>query len=221
MVLFYDIDGDHADHDDWHSNEHFAERLGVPGFIRATRWVATRAATRYLVTYEVADVDVATSAGYLERLNQPSPWTSRMMPRFRGMTRGFCNVLRSEGFGLGAAAAVLRFTPGEGSEADLTDWIGTDILPALAERREVAGAHLLRPAPPPPMTREQSLRGADNPMSWLVLATACDAAALEKAVDELLDNAAFRQHGAAQVMTPGFYGLHQTATAEEVRAVRV
>jgi hypothetical protein len=61
MVLFYDIEGDSADHDDWHSNEHFHERLSVPGFIRATRWVSTGSAPRYMVTYEVSGVDVATS----------------------------------------------------------------------------------------------------------------------------------------------------------------
>src|SRR3546814_5593036 len=38
MVLNYDIAGDTADHDDWHSYEHMHERLSVPGFVRATRW---------------------------------------------------------------------------------------------------------------------------------------------------------------------------------------
>ncbi|MGF1623222.1 MAG: hypothetical protein ACFCUR_21780 [Rhodomicrobiaceae bacterium] len=92
MVLFYDIDGDdnaddNADHYDWHSYEHLHERLSVPGFLRATRWVATEGTPRYMVTYEVSGVDVATSPGYLDRLNDPTPWTSDMMPRFRGMTR--------------------------------------------------------------------------------------------------------------------------------------
>ena len=27
-----------ADFEDWHSHEHFTERLGIPGFHRATRW---------------------------------------------------------------------------------------------------------------------------------------------------------------------------------------
>ena len=27
-----------ADFEDWHAHEHFAERLGLPGFRRATRW---------------------------------------------------------------------------------------------------------------------------------------------------------------------------------------
>lgn len=221
MVLFYDIDGDNADHDDWHSNEHFRERLSVPGFLRATRWVATRAEPRYLVTYEVTGVDVATSRGYLERLDNPTPWTSRMMPRFRGMTRGFCNIVQSRGFGLGAAVAVLRFTPEDGAETDLAGWIGRKVLPALTTSAEVVGAHLLRPAPPPPMTREQALRGPDSPMSWLVLATAYDGAALERAAADHLDPAAFLGRGAGQATAPGFYALHYTASTEEVASERL
>ena len=75
MVLFYDIEGDTADHDHWHSHEHLHERLSVPGFLRATRWIATGPGPRYLVTYEVSGTDVATSQGYLDRLNDPTPWT--------------------------------------------------------------------------------------------------------------------------------------------------
>lgn len=97
MVLFYDIEGDDADHDDWHSHEHFAERLAVPGFLRAVRWVALDDGPRNLVTYDVTGTDVATSQPYLDRLNDPTPWTGAMMPRFRGMVRGFAEVLAGRG----------------------------------------------------------------------------------------------------------------------------
>ena len=126
MVLFYDIDGDPADHDDWHSHEHFHERLSVPGFLRATRWIASRGAPRCMVIYEVSGTDVATSKGYLDRLNDPTEWTNAIMPRFRGMTRGFCTMVASAGFGFGAAAAALRFTPEEGQEAGLSEWLAGD-----------------------------------------------------------------------------------------------
>lgn len=84
MVLFYDIDGNLTDHDVWHSREHFGERLGVPGSLRASRWVSAGARC-----YEVSDVGVASSEAYVERLNDPMPWTAAMMPCFRGMIRGF------------------------------------------------------------------------------------------------------------------------------------
>ncbi|MFC3674154.1 hypothetical protein [Ferrovibrio xuzhouensis] len=215
MVLYYDIAGDTADHDDWHSYEHMHERLSVPGFVRATRWVATAGAPRYMVIYEVTGTGMATAPEYLARLNNPTPWTGAMMPRFRGMVRGFCTVAAGAGFGLGHAALSLRFTPVAGGEAALGDWLARDVLPAMASRRGMAGIHLLQPAPPPPMTKEQALRGADTPMSWLLLATAYDPDALQRAAAEHLDTAALERAGAAPEIVTGRYALHYTATALE------
>ena len=36
MLFFYDIVPEAvADHDDWHTHEHFPERVGIPGFLRS------------------------------------------------------------------------------------------------------------------------------------------------------------------------------------------
>lgn len=215
MVLFYDIDGDDADHDDWHSREHFHERLSVNGFLRATRWVSSGAPPRYLVTYEVSDLGVATSEDYLARLNDPTPWTREMMPRFRGMTRGFCSVIASSGFGYGVAAAAVGFTPQPGAEASLAQWLAADVSPAMTERRGMVSAYLLKPAPPPPMTREQSLRGPDQPMPWLLLATAYEVSALDTAVEAHISESAFLAAGAAGEIKVGRYDLHCTASSDE------
>src|SRR4051812_42652044 len=95
MLLWYDIVPEHvAEHDEWHAREHFPERVGIPGFLRAQRWTGEPGSPRYFIIYEVADVGVLTDKPYMERLNNPTPWTSRMMPQFRGMTRGFCTIVR-------------------------------------------------------------------------------------------------------------------------------
>ena len=216
MVLYYDIAGDNADHDDWHTYEHMHERLSIPGFVRATRWVAQTATPKYMVIYEVTGTEMATSSAYLERLNRPTPWTASMMARFRGMVRGFCSVVAGAGFGIGPAAVSVRFTAVAGQEAKLRDWLAQEVLPAMASRRGMAGVHLLQPAPPPPMTKEQSLRGPDTPMSWLVLATAYDANALSRAVTEHLEPQALEQQGAAPGVVVSAYALHYTVTAQEV-----
>jgi hypothetical protein len=216
MVLYYDIAGDNADHDDWHTYEHMHERLSIPGFVRATRWVAQAGAPKYLVIYEVTGTEMATSPAYLERLNNPTPWTASMMSRFRGMVRGFCSVVAGSGFGVGHVAMAVRFTPAAGQASDLKDWLARDVLPAMSSRRGMASVHLLQPAPPPPMTKEQSLRGPDNPMSWLVLATAYDAAALSQGVAGHLAPALLEQHGAIPGIAVGSYALHYTVTAQEV-----
>lgn len=218
MVLYYDIAGDNADHDDWHTHEHMHERLSIPGFMRGTRWVAKAATPKYMVIYEVAGTEVATSSAYLARLNDPTSWTASMMGRFRGMIRGFCTVAASSGFGLGNAAVSVRFTPAKGSESDLLDRLAREVLPAMSSRRGMAGVHLLQPAPPPPMTKEQSMRGPDAPMTWLLLATAYDSEALSRAAAEHLEAETLVRFGALPQMDTGTYALHYTATAQEVRS---
>jgi hypothetical protein len=87
MILFYDIASDAIDdHDDWHTHEHIPERLSIPGFLRASRWTVSAGGPRYLVIYEVADVQVLSAAPYLERLNNPTPLTAQMTEeqRIRG-----------------------------------------------------------------------------------------------------------------------------------------
>jgi hypothetical protein len=215
MVLYFDIAGDNAEHDEWHTYEHIHERLSIPGFLRATRWIATAATPKYMVIYELSGIEVGTSAPYLERLNHPTPWTTAMMSRYRGMIRGFCSVVAGSGFGLGNAALSVRFTPAAGEEAGLRGRLEREVLPALSSRRGVASVRLFQPALPPPMTNEQALRGPDKPMTWLLLATAYDAEALSKASAESLHPEALEWAGAAPGIVTGAYALHYTATATE------
>jgi hypothetical protein len=216
MVLYYDITGDNADHDDWHTYEHIHERLSIPGFLRAIRWVAVTGEPKYMVIYEVAGTEVATSFAYLARLNDPTPWTASMMSRFRGMIRGFCTVVASSGFGIGNAAVSARFMPVSGEESNLTDRLSREILPAMSSRKGMTGVHLLQPTPPPPMTKEQSMRGTDTPMTWLLLATAYDPEALSRAATEHLEPEALQRCGASSLITVCTYTLHYTVTAQEV-----
>lgn len=216
MVLYYDIAGDNAEHDDWHTYEHMHERLSIPGFMRGTRWLAKAGTPKYMVIYEVAGTEVATSPAYLARLNAPTPWTTSMMSRFRGMIRGFCTVVASSGYGLGNAAVSVRITPVKGGEAKLQDRLARDVLPAMSLRRGMAGVHLLQPAPPPPMTKEQSMRGPDAPMTWLLLACAYDSAALGRLSAEYLEPEALGRYGASPQMDIGSYALQYTVTAQEV-----
>ena len=211
MVLFYDVEGEPADHDGWHSHEHLHERLSIPGFLRATRWVATDGGPRNFVTYEVTGTDVATSPAYLARLNAPTVWTGAIMPRFRGMIRGFCSVLASRGYGLGARACVVRFLPLPGQEDRVAAEIA-DRIDGMAYRTGIASVQVMRPEAPPPMTREQALRGADRALPWLILATGYDADRLDAATRQV--TAAVRD--LLQEATMHGYALDHTATAEEV-----
>src|SRR3954449_10181744 len=113
----------------WHAHEHMPERLGIPGFLRGSRWVAEQG-EGYFILYEARDEESITGRAYLERLNNPTPWSRKMMPHHRNMVRGLCRVEASTGSALGQALLTVRFS----GEAMFD----------LALRKGVVAAHLLR-----------------------------------------------------------------------------
>ena len=172
MLLLFDIAPEAiAEHDDWHTHEHLPERLAIPGFLRGTRWIATQGEPRYMVVYEVDDLATLTSAPYLARLDAPSAWTSRMMPHYRAMRRGFCTVTASVGVGTGHVARLVRFQPPAGAEAVLRRGLVDERLPTVPTTPGLGSAHLLEGAATPPMTNEQRIRGADAGVDWALVVT--------------------------------------------------
>lgn len=172
MLLSFDIAPEAIpEHDDWHTHEHLPERLSIPGFIRGTRWTVIRGQPRYVVMYEVAQVETLTSEPYLQRLNNPTPWTAKMMPHYRNMRRGFCSVTGSFGFGIGHVGLLVRFKPGAEAAAATRDRLIQEVLPKLPANPGIGSAHLLEGAATPPMTKEQSIRGRDGGVDWAVFVT--------------------------------------------------
>ena len=100
---------DETDWAHWITREHGAERVGVPGFLacRIFRALGT-AANRYFILYELEDENVVGSAAYVARLNAPTPWSQRIMPKLRGFARGGGRVAASAGLGQGGVVAPLR-----------------------------------------------------------------------------------------------------------------
>ena len=151
--------------EEWHTYEHMPERLAIPGFLRGSRWVSD---CSYFVLYEVEDVATLTGAAYMERLNNPTSWSRKMMPHHRNMVRSLCLVRASHGQGLPHALATVRFSPGED-------------LPQLPAGKGVTSAHLLQAQPMPATTEEQRIRGADATADWVLLVGGYDVEAIERA----------------------------------------
>lgn len=216
MLLSFDVESDAvAEHDHWHTHEHLAERLSIPGFIRASRWVALRGQPRYMVLYEVAGLDTLTSAPYLQRLNDPSAWTTRIMPSYRGMSRGLCTVTASFGLGLGGVCLLIRLEPGASAEASLQAHLVDDVLPQLTARPGIGSAHLLQGAAAAPMTHEQRMRGADVAVDWALLVTGYEEDALAGLADGALGAAELMRRGGGDA-THALYGLRYVASRAEL-----
>ncbi|MEZ0308550.1 MAG: hypothetical protein ACAH21_11525 [Ramlibacter sp.] len=204
------------DFEDWHSHEHFPERLGIPGFRRASRWRSATGGEGFFVLYELEDWGILSSTHYLASLNQPTPWSTRMMPHHRNMVRSQCRVLESRGGAVAGHALTLRLSPAPGRDdalrASLKDLIG-----ALAQRPGHVGMHLLQhQAPPIAATTEQKIRGGDKFADWVLVAFAYELQVLEALVESELGDVAMVARGAVAGSTSGLYSLSHSATAGDI-----
>jgi len=219
VVLWTEMENPAA-HDEWHSHEHLPERVGIPGFLRGRRWIATGTGVpRHFVIYELQDVAVTTSAAYLERLNQPSDWTQRMMKQVRSVSRTLCRVSASLGRGIGAEVLTIRLTPAPGRASALREWLIADALPPLAQRTGLVGAGLLErdEATARPETKERELRRRpDDSVDWVILVEGYETAALALVADEVLSLAKLEERGAASGAVSAFYRLAHVLTPADL-----
>jgi hypothetical protein len=169
---------------DWHSHEHFPERLSIGGFRRGSRWSGVRDAEGFFVLYELATYATLTSKAYLDRLNGPTPWSTKMMPHHLGMVRSQCRIVASFGGGIAATLATIRLSPRAGAEQRLETTL-IEMLRDCPDKRGLTGAHLLVTDTPPTShaTTEQRIRGNDAAADWIVLVSGRRAAAHRRAAE--------------------------------------
>lgn len=194
--------------DDWHAHEHMPERLSIPGFRRGSRWVAD-AGTGYFMLYEAQSEATITAGPYVERLNDPTPWSRKMMPHHRNMARSLCRVDASFGAGVGQALLTVRFSPNPRDADRLKVWLTEELLPRLPSRKGLVAAHLLRniARQDAAQTTEQKLRGGDAAADWVVLINGYRAEAVASVAAEEMTDAALVARGAMPGRIAGLYRL--------------
>jgi hypothetical protein len=121
---------------DWYDLEHVPERLRVPGFLNAERWINIENPKVSVATYDLETVAVLHSPPYLTIAGaNSSPWTKRTQ-RFRK------SLMRCEGEQIlpgdatapaGAGGLLLvGMTPAGEVETAFNAWYDTEHVPALA-----------------------------------------------------------------------------------------
>jgi hypothetical protein len=197
---------------EWHDREHMPERVGIPGFLRGRRYVGPKASPEYFTLYEAESPAVLTGKDYLERLNNPTPWTAKVVPAFfRNTSRGVCRVELSVGVGQGGYMLTLRHGPQAGREDELKEHLVRTALPPLAERPAVVGVHLCIADREGSSIETAEKRGRKVGIpDWLVMIESVTAEAAEAACDALV--AGMSAKGAAPTMDRGLYSLHFTRT---------
>lgn len=137
LLMAFDFRTAHADEfHDWYDKEHVPERLSVPGFLNAERWIGETDANLHVATYDLAEHAVLRSAPYLAVSGaQQSPWTKRVtsmcrrLLRFEGSQIVPGELAAPQGAGGLLVAAI---TPAPGSDAAFTAWYNEEHLPQLA-----------------------------------------------------------------------------------------
>jgi hypothetical protein len=204
LVIWHDIAaGEEDDFQDWHSHEHQAERVGLPGFRRGRRCEAIDGAPRYLILYEVDELATLISKPYMDRLNDPTPWTQRAVANFRNANRTLSAVQASHGIGVGAVG--LPAAPGLSDIA----------LERIATSAGMTGAHLLEGARAASGTETEEKRLRERPdevSDWVLLIEGYDEAALARVRDDIVANIATEP----SAITGGLYRLSHVVGADDL-----
>jgi hypothetical protein len=217
VAMWWDMAPDQRqEFENWHSHEHFPERMRIPGFLRGSRWASADGGEGFFVLYELDDHTTLTSPHYLARLNHPSPWSTKMMPHHRNMVRSQCRVLDSVGGAIARFALTLRLSPAEGKGDALRRFLGEHALKVSSEAG-ITAAHLLHTQTPAlAQTAEQKIRGGDAAADWIQVVCGYELHALEQLRSGDLSTASLARHGAAPGVQAGLYGLSHTNTAGDV-----
>jgi hypothetical protein len=149
LFMAFDFSTAHADEfHDWYDLEHIPERLGVPGFLNAERWIDEANPQVHVATYDLDTVGVlATPAYHAVSGHNQSVWTKRVtamcgrIMRFEGEQLVPGNQTAASG---AEALLVASMNIDPAAEADFTEWYNTEHLPQLAAVPGVLSARRYR-----------------------------------------------------------------------------
>jgi len=190
---------DEAEFNRWYDREHLEERVAIPGFLEARRYVAHDGNPKYLSLYSTETFEVLDSPAYRTALANQTAWSKANIARFKDMIRGVARITISRGVGRGAVLGIIRLRPSAGAENQLRRTLRELLDPA--ELDGIISMHLLE------NDAGLSKPLADNPAAsdpgagdWFVLIDATDVSAVSAAAARL---AAFK----SQTVSSGIYRL--------------
>lgn len=175
LAIWSDVEAaQETDYLHWLTREHTAERMGVDGFLAVRVFRAQLDGTnRFLIVYELEGSEALSGQSYLARLNEPTPWSQRIMPILKNFRRGGGRRMLSRGMGRGGCIAALS----DGAQDET-------IVAALTACDRIAAVHLLHTDADRTAirTQEKALRPKDESFAALLLLEGLDEPALRQAL---------------------------------------
>jgi len=149
LAIWHDLKpSTELDFQEWHFRQHMMERLSIPGFLLGSRFVSvdsnsTVNSTPLVFNYYITESpEVLTCDHYLKLLNNPTEWSTRVMPTLQNVARSAGRVVASAGNGQGGAIATLRVSPLPDMQNRFENWFTTEALQQLLEHPGIVAAHL-------------------------------------------------------------------------------
>src|SRR3984893_12890684 len=133
---------DEAEFNRWYDREHLEERVAIPGFLEARRYVAHYGNPNVLSLYSTETFDVLDSPAYRTALANQTAWSKANIARFKNMIRGVARITISRGTGRGAAPGIIRLRPPTGGEEKLRTALQEQLDPAKLDG--IISLHLLQ-----------------------------------------------------------------------------
>jgi hypothetical protein len=118
----------------WYNTEHVPERIGVPGFLTARRYVVEGTPGRYTAHYDLDDLSVLHTEPYASISHNPTPWTRRIGRKLAENIRNEYELVQSVGQTPSDAAPYalqVRIETAPEDDAELNAWYEQDHLAAL------------------------------------------------------------------------------------------
>jgi hypothetical protein len=136
--------GVEEDFNEWYNREHIDERVWMPGFHRARRYVDADgdARIKYFATYETDKVEDLCDPAYMELLKDQSDWSKKVMATFSKFDRVTARITVDLSHGFAGACAYARFFPAPTVMDGLRAHLENELLPSLVARPGMIGAIL-------------------------------------------------------------------------------
>lgn len=119
----------------WYEEEHLADRLAMPGWLNARRYVSLEGSPKYAALYELTGLEALHSPEYSRAQQNSTPWTRQVVDNLDEMVRNEYELIQSIGTtpeGGAPFALFVRLETDEAHDAELNEWYQQEHLPALA-----------------------------------------------------------------------------------------
>jgi hypothetical protein len=195
------------DLNEWYNREHIDERINIPGFHRARRYVAVTGGPKYLATYECDRADDLATRRYLHVLANQTPWSKRVIGRFTHFTRLTMRVQLDLSHGEGGALTTVRFVPQPQQRRRLVAWLKKALPAAIAQPGMVGAAVLENDVEIADAPQQSGSMDRPRPeAAWMVMLEGAEPDATARAARGLFRAAALKPFGVA---TPAVIGTYR------------